>query len=322
MNELIGQNAAPPAASDGAPGSSGGGDDAAVERGIRRVRARRRTVTLIAALCILGVGVAGFMLLVATKPKPAPVARQETVYTVATDLIEITDNRPTLTVFGEIAAGRETDLRALVAGDVVETAPQFRNGGAVRQGDMLLRIDPFDYEAAARENRARIAESRSRIRSESDSLTEDREMLRLREADVARIERLHGKGNISDKTRDQALIELAQQKQKVAQRESAIQTERAKLDQLQVALDRAERDLGRTDLTAPFDGFLSQVSAQRGTVVGSNDRVAHLTGADALEARGHLSDAQYGRLLQDGGLEGRRPRCRGRSATRKSSMTP
>lgn len=271
----------------------------------RKPGRRRRWVNGIAFLAILLAGAAGMAVLVKTKPKLAPVERQETVYSVNTTTAVFTDNRPELTVFGEIAAGHETDLRALVAGDIVSISKNFRNGGAVRNGEALVVIDPFEYEAAVAETKAKIAETRSRIRSETVSLELDREVWALRDEDAKRFERLHRKGSVSDKARDQAMMELSLQTQTVARREAAIQTETARLEQQKVALQRAERDLKRTVLRAPFDGFLSQVSVQRLSAVGTNDRIAHLVGAGAFEARGHLSDAQYGRLLQDGGLEGR-----------------
>ncbi|WP_417517323.1 efflux RND transporter periplasmic adaptor subunit [Minwuia sp.] len=299
MSDIVGQRTDLPQ-SDPRPG-----EVLPPEPGHSRRRSRRRVINLIAFFTILFAGIAVAVLLVLTKPELAPVARQETVFTVETRPVEVTDNRPQLTVFGEIAAGQEAELRALVAGDVVETSPQFRNGGAVRKGDMLLKIDPFDYRSSIAEARAQIAETRARISSETRSLEQDREMLRLREADTERVMRLHKRGNISDKTRDDAMLQLSQQRQTVARREAAIQTERARLDQQQVGLERAERDLVRTELRAPFDGFLSDVAAQEGSVVNSNDRVARLVGAGSMEARGHLSDAQYGRLLQDGGVDGR-----------------
>jgi multidrug efflux system membrane fusion protein len=271
---------------------------------------RKRWVNGIAFFLILAIGVGVMSVLIRTKPELAPVGRQETVYSVNTQEAVFDDNRPELVVFGEIAAGHETDLRGLVGGDIVSISPNFRNGGAVRNGEALIVIDPFEYEAAIAETTARIDESNARIRSETVSLKSDKEVWSLREQDAKRFQRLHKKGSVSDKSRDQAMMELSLQTQTVARREAAILTERAKLEQQKVALMRAERDLKRTVLRAPYDGFLSQVSVQRGSLVNSNDRIAHLVGSGAFEARGHMSDAQYGRLLQDGGLEGRPAKVR------------
>lgn len=280
---------------------------------------RRRLINLVGLIALVLFGIAGAAVLFMTRATLTPAERTETVYTVATMQAERSDNAPILSVFGEIAAGRETDLRALVQGEVVTVGDYFRNGGTVKKGDLLLGIDTFDYVAAVdelkaqvAETRARIAEARARLASERASLSEDRSILEIKQRDVARFERLNKKGTVSDQSLDQARIEYTTQQQKVAQREASAEAEQARLaqqqaalDRLQVAQKRAERDLERTELRAPFDGFLSQVSAQVGSLLGPNDRVAHLAASDSLEARGHLSDAQYGRLLADGGLAGR-----------------
>lgn len=274
-------------------------------KGGRKPGRRRRWVNGIAFVVILLAGVIVMAGLIRTKPELAPVERQETVYNVRTQEVAFNDNRPELKVFGEIAAGHQTDLRALVAGDIVSISQNFRNGGAVKGGEALIVIDPFEYEAAIAETRAKIAETEARIRSERVSLDLDKDVWTLRNDDAERFKRLHKKGSVSTKSRDQAIMDLSLQTQTVARREAAIETERAKLEQQKVALQRAERDLKRTVLRAPYDGFLSQVTVQRGSFVNNNDRIAHLVGSGAFEAQGHLSDAQYGRLLQDGGLQGR-----------------
>ncbi len=286
--------------------------------GVRSGR-RRRMVNYVGLIALILAGVAGAVALFMTRSTLTPAERGETVYSVSTMAAERSDNFPVITAFGEIAAGREADMRALVQGEVVEVGDYFRNGGTVRQGDLLLRIDPFDYVAAVdelkaqiAETRARVAEARARLASERSALIEDRSILEIKAQDVQRFERLNQKGTISDQSLGNARIEYQTQQQKVTQREAAIEAEQARMQQqqaalerLQVSLARAERDLTRTELRAPFDGFLSQVSAQVGSLLGPSDRVAHLVAADSLEARGHLSDAQYGRLLADGGLDGR-----------------
>jgi len=298
LSDLVDKN--PELPEDAAPGAAASGQVSPYRPGRRRL-----WFNGIAFFAILLIGIAVMVLLVRTKPELAPVAKQETVYTVSTQPVVFTDNRPELTVFGEIAAGQQTDLRALVQGDVMSVAENFRNGGAVRRGRALLTIDPFEYEAKIAETKALIAEANARIRSETLSLKTDREVLELKETDVERFRNLRKKGSVSAKSLDQALVDLNLQQQTVARREAAILAEKARLEQHKVALERAERDLKRTVLRAPFDGFLSAVTVQKGSVVNSSDKIAHLVGSGAFEAQGHLSDAQYGRLLQDGGLEGR-----------------
>ncbi|MDF1721755.1 MAG: efflux RND transporter periplasmic adaptor subunit [Minwuia sp.] len=280
---------------------------------------RRRTVNMIGFVGLIALAIVATVLLLATKDEPVPTEPVERVWNVETQVVVRQDHQPRLRVFGELAAGRSSEMRALVQGEVAAVGDYFRNGAVVSKGMVLIEIDRFEYEAAISELRASIAETRARLveaeanrDSEKVSLTQDREMTQLLQRDLDRTTELHGRGNISDKSLDQAKIELTRQKQTLARREAALKSndarviqQRAALDRLAVELERAQRDLVRTRLVAPFDGFLSEVNAQLGQRVSVNDRIARLVGAGQLEARGHLSDAQYGRLLADGGLEGR-----------------
>ena len=73
-----------------------------------------------------------------------------------------------------------------------------------------------------------------------------------------------------------------------------------------MALDRARRDLANTRLLAPFDGYLTGVSAALGKRLGVNDPVVRLLDLARLDIRIHLSDGDYGRLVSaPEGLQGR-----------------
>ena len=64
-----------------------------------------------------------------------------------------------------------------------------------------------------------------------------------------------------------------------------------------MAQARAERDLASTRLIAPFDGYLTGISAALGKRLGVNDRVVRLLDQARLDIRIHLSDGDYGRLV-------------------------
>ncbi len=68
--------------------------------------------------------------------------------------------------------------------------------------------------------------------------------------------------------------------------------------QTQVGLKRARRDLRNTRLLAPFDGFLTETGAAIGKRMPVNGRVARLIDLNRLEAKFHLSDDEFGRLVK------------------------
>lgn len=263
-------------------------------------------------IALLLAGIAGAAYLVGTRPQVTPETAREKTWTVEAVPVSIGPVQPNIQLFGNVVAGREVEMRALVEGQVVEVGPRFSNGGVVRAGDLLVAIDPFDYRAGLDEIQAQLAEARARRaelqarrQAESDALEREEESLDLRKRDLDRSVKLHARGNVSDKSVDMAKLELSKQSQAVVTRRNNVTAETARIKQqdavikrLQVALRRARHDLDNTRVVAPFDGFLSATDAEIGMRLGVRDRIAQLVDADRLEVSVHVSDAQYGDLLQ------------------------
>ena len=74
--------------------------------------------------------------MVLTRPKLPPVNLPERVWPVEVVTIQIGDQQPTLKLFGEVAAGRRSELRALVPGTIVKVGPNFREGAFAGHRDL------------------------------------------------------------------------------------------------------------------------------------------------------------------------------------------
>ena len=282
----------------------------------RRYRFLKIALPLLTLVCaVLAVGY-----LRATKPEIERTGFEERARPVAAATVEILDVQPSISAYGEVVAQRDVELRALVAGAVVAVGENFVNGGTVRAGDLLVAIDPFEYraavteaEAALAEARAQLAETGAELGAEESGLAEDRTQLALAEREVARREALLAKGTAAQKTVDDALVRRSERARAVSATERRVAGLRARIARQEaviarstVALERAERDLENTRLTAPFDGYLTGVSAALGKRLGVNDRVVRLLDQARLDIRIHLSDGDYGRLVSSAaGLRGR-----------------
>ncbi len=234
---------------------------------------RRITLPLLIALITVGL----ISLLVITRPSMAPVEQAEIRWPVRVATARFQDLRPVLKLYGEVVAGRESELRALAPGPIAEVGENFREGARIAEGELLLRVDPFDYEIALAEQRAAAAEAEAQ--------------LRLKEQDIERIAALFAEGNVSAQQRDTAVLEL--------------DMARAALERSQAAARRAERDLKDTRLVAPYEGVLVDVSANLGKQLSISDRVARIVDPASLEVGFPLSNEQYGRLMSEGSLMGR-----------------
>ncbi|MDX1580769.1 MAG: efflux RND transporter periplasmic adaptor subunit, partial [Alphaproteobacteria bacterium] len=241
-----------------------------------------------------------FVLLRLTAPTVAPSEPVEKSWVVAAETVNFQDIQPQLALFGEIVAGRDVELRTLVGGPVLKVGENFQNGGIVAKDELLVQIDPFEYQAAVDDAEARLREAKAMLKSERDALVTDRQQLELRQRDYNRAATLHEKGTVSNKFLDDSELALSQARQAVTARENRINIEEAKVAQREVALRRAERDLEKTTLKAPFAGYIDQVRANEGRQLSVNDQVAVISEALGLEVKFTVTDAQYGRILASG----------------------
>ncbi|MCF8468853.1 MAG: efflux RND transporter periplasmic adaptor subunit [Sneathiella sp.] len=269
-------------------------------------------------ILLLGVGI--FVYLVETKPVIEPEVVAERVWTISAIPVKIMDQSLDLALFGSLKAARDVELRSLVSGEVIEVGDNFREGALLEKGELLVGVDPFEFQARLDESDAGLQEAKSRLnelnatlRSEQAALNRDREVLEREVRNVERAESLSKSGNISAKSLDDAHSALSRQRQAVELREAQLDILKARIGQqrsviqrLDVGVRRAQRDLENTRLRAPFRGYLTEVNAEYGKNIGASDKVARLIDASEMDVQFLLSDSQYGLLVANSaGIIGR-----------------
>ncbi|WP_281857339.1 efflux RND transporter periplasmic adaptor subunit [Litoreibacter halocynthiae] len=240
---------------------------------------------------------------------------RERVFSVNVVALEPATIIPVLTSFGEVRSRRTLDLRAPVGGTVVELSPDFQEGGTVRKGQLLARIDPADAQTAVDVSRtdlveaeADLREARNALALAQDDLAAAQEQLALRARALQRQRDLKTRGVGTEATVETAELAEASAKQSVLSRRQAIQQAEARVSQTQTLIERrrinltnAERLLADTEVFAAFDGRLSGVTATEGGLVANNEQLAELIDPDDLEVSFRVSTAQYARLLDGEG---------------------
>ncbi|WP_299969816.1 HlyD family efflux transporter periplasmic adaptor subunit [uncultured Roseobacter sp.] len=244
---------------------------------------------------------------------PPPV--RERVFTVDLQRAEAVTIVPVLQTFGEVSARRTLEVRAAVAGRVVALHENFEDAGSVAAGDVLLRIDPAQTQAAVDRLRADLADAQAEARDSARALdlaraereaaaaqVSLRETAFRRQVDLAE----RGVGTAAAIETAEIAVSAAQatvlaRRQEVARAEARIDQAATRIARAEIALAEARRDLADTELRAPFDGTLSETAVVEGGLVAVNERVADLVDPSDLEISFNLSTAQYARLLTPGG---------------------
>lgn len=153
----------------------------------------------------------------------------------------------TLEYTGRAAGSRDVEVRARVSGILLER--RYQEGGPVRAGDVLFRIDPEPYRAAAAEARAELGVERAR-------LNEAR-----RQHD--RVLPLFEKGLVSQMNRDEVI--------------SNYEVAQASVAAAEAKLRKAELDLGYTEVRAPIGGLTSHEARSEGSLVTAGAESSLLT---------------------------------------------
>jgi membrane fusion protein, multidrug efflux system len=157
---------------------------------------------------------------------------------------------------GTVTPQQETVLVAEVPGKVIAIAPQFATGGAFRQGEVLVRLDPSDFELAAAQAQSSIAQARVRLERERA------------EAAVARQEWDElGRGTPTP---------LASRLPQLAEAEAAVKAAEASLAQ-------ARLNVSRSVVRAPFAGRILEKRVDLGQYLSPGTPVARIFSADFVE---------------------------------------
>ncbi len=246
--------------------------------------------------------------------RPPPPAR-ERVFAVSVRPARLETVTPVLEAFGQIQSLRTLELRAAAGGRVTWLAPEFVEGGAVTAGEVLVRLDPADAQAALDRAQSDVLDAEAEQRDAArglelarDELAAAGEQAALRERAYERQKDLQQRGVGTAAAVEAAELSVAAARQAVLSRRMALTQAEARVDQAatrlrraRIALETARRTLDDTVITAPFAGTLSGVRLVEGRLVAANEKLAELIDPRALEVAFRVSTAQYVRLLDDRG---------------------
>ncbi|OHV75528.1 HlyD family secretion protein [Ensifer sp. LCM 4579] len=195
----------------------------------------------------------------------------------------------------------------------------------VKAGDPLVTLDDGDYRIAAEQAEAQILTQKlalsrfdAQIAGAKASLNQAQAQKEsfeaaLRGAELAqkRASDLQSKDFGTDAARDSAQVALDQARANLvgadaniaaaeanitvleAQRQEAESTIRS----LELARDKANRDLGFTVLKAPYDGVVGNVAVQVGDLVSAGQRLAALVPVNALYIDANFKETQIANLV-------------------------
>lgn len=251
-------------------------------------------------LLIIVLGIAGFLLLKATRPEPAEVSVSERSWLVQVQEIHPTEATPVLSLYGEVVAPDLQTITATLAGRI-DRLP-VREGQRVSEGDLLVALDSADIEPVLVQARAQVADLEAQVRSEQVRYQNDRQSLVSEKAildnarrQFQRIQSLVDRNLASLEDLESATDTLARAELTVRTRERAIaehparlQSLEARLSQARASLMMAELDGERAISTAPFNGVVTGLKVAVGDRVSRNQALLSIYPIQGLEVRARV----------------------------------
>jgi len=227
--------------------------------------ARRGSARRLGSLILRGVlpfavvlaGVLGAFHLIQTAPQAKQTVPRQSATLVETRVVQPTSQRVVIDAMGTVVAAREIVLQPQVSGVIQEQHPALVPGGQIRVGEQIVKIDPADYEVAVRQAEATLARAKAQFRSAEFEL---QRVKGLQEQDASNAKELH------DVWTAHAAVE-------------------ADVAAAQASLERAQLDLARTVVRAPFSCVVTAESVDLGALVTPQIRLASLVGTDEFWVR-------------------------------------
>lgn len=207
-------------------------------------------------LLILGAGAAAVYAMIKTAPQPQKAPHQRRARLVTIVEAERTPHRVRVEATGRILPAREVTLNPQVGGEIIEISPNLEPGGHFEAGAMVVKIEPADYELAAKMRQAELTQMEAeRVMEQASQDVARREYEVLGEA-------------------------LNPEEKALVMREPQLAAATADVEAARAMLADAQLDLDRTTVTAPFDAQVVEKYVDLGTRLNAQAPVVRLVGTD------------------------------------------
>ena len=218
-----------------------------------------RFLIFVLPILVIAGSIAGLMAMSALKPEPEEKEDVVKAIPVLTDVAVQDDVTLTVDVQGEVQPRTEINLVPQVNGLITYMSPKFIEGGRFRKGDLLVRVEPAEFELRVTQARANVAQAQTVIaREQSESIL--------------------ARQDWEDLGRSGAPTPLTLREPQMAEAKAQLASASARLSE-------AELQLARTSLYAPFDGRVTMRHVDQGEFVTAGTRLGEIYSVDVMDVR-------------------------------------
>ncbi len=200
----------------------------------------------------------------------------------------------TVSAQGRVYAYQQMDLISEASGRLVSL--KVKDGSRVKKGDIIAQVDDREYRLAIEDAKSQVLEAKANY-----ILYDEKLELKAGEspnkANYAGLEKKYRDGLISKEQyeRDRFALDL----EDVRSGSKRLEVVSAKtVDKAQVALEKAQINLDKCVLRAPFSGTIFGVEVTEGMLLGGSTKIAKLINLDDLVVKAQVLESEIGQVTQ------------------------
>ncbi len=263
-------------------------------------------------LLAIGGGVCAY--LIATRPRPSGAPSKDPGRLVRVFAAEKSSHRLAITAYGTTRASQQWTAIAEVSGRTMEISPRFEPGEILPAGELLVRIDPTDYQLSVTRLEAEARAKKEQLHETEQNEANLREILKLLQrqsslasAEYERQRELFGRNAVS-----LAILEAAEQSyitslttlQRTRNELALLPVQRdllqASLDAANAQLKQAERDLAECEIRLPSAARCAAKSVEENQYVSVGERLGTFLSLDTAEVVAMVEARQMSALFPEG----------------------
>ncbi|NQZ88983.1 MAG: efflux RND transporter periplasmic adaptor subunit [Colwellia sp.] len=175
---------------------------------------------------------------------------------VETRVLQAVSHQVTLITWGEVQATEKTLLSLQVSGRVNQIHASFIAGGIIKKGDIILTIEPEDYQTQLIESEAALANA------------------------ISALELSKAKANVAKENLKNVAID---KRSALGLHQPQLRSAQAAVRSAQARLSQSKRNLARTQLIAPYDALVIEKNVGLGQLANSGNKLGEIYNIESAE---------------------------------------
>lgn len=188
---------------------------------------------------------------------------------VAVEKAEVRNITESVSANGKVQPEVQVKISSDVSGEIVEL--YVKEGDTVKQGQLLLRIDPKIYQSMLDRASAAVSTSQANLENSKARFTQVKAQFVNAEASFNRNKKLFEQGAISQAEFDQARATYESSKADVQATAETVSASEYNVNSASASLKESRDNLNKTSIYAPVSGTVSKLNVEKGErVVGTS----------------------------------------------------